>query len=130
MNWKKIFVAAGFIILGIVLYLVSIFSVFRDAIGFTILLPIFLLAHMVLSIIYSIKNYSKKILAIIIVLFIIHLAVSQIVFPVCDSSHKTGQITACDCVGIKKVQLFSSQCVGIRIACYEYNQTKFEVPCP
>jgi hypothetical protein len=144
MGWKKIFVATGFIIIGIALYLVSVFVVSRNAIGFTILLPIFIFAHVVLSVLYPIKKYSKKILAVIIVLFLINVAINQIAFPACDSNHKNGPITSCDCFGIKKSELFSSQCIGFRTACYEYNQTlmrtwqevgqkgdlKFEVPCP
>lgn len=125
--------AAGLIVGGIFLYWISsVLQLNSSDIGFTILSPLFLLAHVILSVIYPIKNYPKKILIAMAVLFAIHVFVSQVDFSTCDANFKTGRVKSCDCLGLKKVGFFSSQCVGARINCYEYSREsgeKKEVPC-
>lgn len=122
MDWKKILIALGLIIVGIILYFISPF-LSKNLAASLLLLGLFIIAHIVLSIFYVRKNYSKKILIAIIILLLINVTIIKVNFPVCDTSHKNGPSTSCDCLGIKKEGLFMSECIGIRTNCYRYNQS-------
>jgi len=55
-----------------------------------------------------------------ILLLFIQFAISNINFPDCDKYSKTGVKNSCECLGIKKSDLFNSECMGIRANCYNY----------
>jgi hypothetical protein len=132
---KKFLIITGLIIIGIILYLASVYSILRNDAEFTIVLPVFLLVHIVLSILYSLKDYSKKLLIVMVVLFLINLFINQIQFPTCETGNLRGLESGCNCLGIKKSSGalgMSSQCIGIRTTCYnyiDYGKTKLDIPC-
>ena len=125
MDWKKFWICFGIIVLGIILYFLALMPIpliQNSGLHITILFPLFIIAHIIISIFY-VRRYSKRILVILVALLLVHVFITQFEFPSCDRSGKSAQFTECDCLGVKKITLFSSQCVGVRTNCYEFNQT-------
>lgn len=87
--------------------------------GFSYLTPALFIIQSVLIFFYFFKNFSKKIfVAISCILLLSNIVLAIIPFDVCDS--ELWNTKSCDCIGIRKYNLFNSECVGIRKKCYSY----------
>jgi len=125
MNWKKVIVAVGLIILGIILYYSTIWVTYIfKGIPIILFILIGIIIHSILSIFYVIKDYSKNYLMAMVVIFILCLSLFFISFPKCDFNN--GEDTyICDCYGLKKTITYlefnaaSTECIGYRSKCYK-----------
>lgn len=128
-NWKKIIISVGISMLGIILYLTTLYF------GITILLPFLIITHIILSIVFVKKNYKQKYSYILIAVFLIYLSIMLIPFPTCyicdfQEGWKYPQIEqSCKCIGIDKIELkldYNSQCIGVRTNCnkFDYRNSK------
>ncbi len=134
MPWKKIIIALLLIVFGSIAYFFLMFS------SVTLVWIVSAISHLILSILFVLKNYKKSFIIIIIFLLLLQSIIFFISFPKCDLHYKGGWVTACDCIGLKKVFLGSSQCIGKRDKCYKFNEDegiqwtssyskKIEIPC-
>lgn len=87
--------------------------------GFSYLTLALFIIQSVLIFFYFFKNFSKKrFVTISSILLLANIVLAIIPFDVCDS--ELWNKASCDCVGIKKYDMFHSDCVGIRKKCYSY----------
>lgn len=116
MDWKKIGVVAFLILVGGFLYL------YLGIFAGSYLWLISVLLHLVLSIFFVLKNYNKTIIGIIAFLLLLQVFIAYTPFPKCDQHFKGGWTTACDCIGLKKIGILESQCMGMRDKCYKFSE--------
>ncbi len=84
-----------------------------DFMGFSYLTPLIFLLQSALLFFYFFKNLSRKVIIITSSLFLFfHSVLAVIPFEYCDGN-LWGR-SSCDCIGIRKYQLFGTECVGIR----------------
>src|SRR3989338_5333970 len=114
MDWKKILITSGIIIVGIFLYLISTSyynGEFFAGLTTSVLFPIFIVVHIILAVVFSLKEYSRKYLIAMIMIFLLNSAIVAIPFPQCDISGKSYLHQTCSCFGVKKHTLpGGSQC--------------------
>ncbi len=82
--------------------------------GFSYLTSVVFIVQSILLFLYFFKKFRLKSLVVtfIITLFF-HSVLAIIPFPECDSGWRWGDYKNCSCMGIKKGQLFRSECIGI-----------------
>lgn len=103
---------------------------FTDFMGFSFLTPLVFLLQSILLFLYFFKEVSKKAIFFISAsILFFHSTLAIIPFEYCDNTFIMNK-SSCDCVGIKKNQLFGTECVGVREKCYDLGSTKkYEKPC-
>ena len=121
-NIKKIIITLSITLLGAIIYFGSSFFIFFiNGLEFPM---IFFLIHLLLSITYINKKYSKKYLLMMCGLAVIYLIIIILLSSVCDEYSDAWntdvRVGRCDCFGAKRYVLFGpTRCIGIRTNCYE-----------
>jgi len=93
--------------------------------GFSFLTPTIFIVQGVLLYLYFFKAYSKKIIIIISIIILFFHSMLAIV-PAKDCEENFSVQKSCDCLGLKRVELFGGSCIGKRTKCYYYGKEK---PC-
>ena len=124
MNLKKVLIAVGIILVGVLVYFAPVLWLINSI----LLSSLLLIIHIILTILYVNKNYSKKYLKIIIALITIYILFILVVITFNTCNERTGgppydsRVGRCDCLGITGPSYFfvqSNWCFGVRTNCYE-----------